>query len=91
MPPLRRKRRPKNVPAAIHFAKAKNEKNHQQTCVYAECTLSGIIVGPIWGHTEQSIRKAVATLTQECDCPARFHRVREYHGKRVSKNARRHP
>ena len=89
MPPLRRKRPPKRVTATIHFRHAKNEKGHRQICVYAECDLGGTVVGPIWGHSEQAVKKAVATLTRECDCPAKFHRPQEYHGKRVLKSARR--
>lgn len=89
MPPLRRKRPPKRVSATIHFRHAKNENGHRQICVYAECDLAGAVVGPIWGHSEQTVKKAVATLTRECDCPAKFHRAQDFQGKRVLKTARR--
>ncbi len=85
MPRPRRKRPPVKVPAIIHFRKAKNEKGNRQSCVYAECTLSGIVVGPIWSHTDGAVKKAVSDLTRKCDCPARFHQPREYVGRRIVK------
>ena len=91
MPPLRKKRPPKRVTATIHFRHAKNEKGNRQLCVYAECDLGGTVVGPIWGHNEQSVKKSASTLTRECDCPAKFHRAQEYLGKRILNTARRKP
>ena len=91
MPSKRRKRHPKKVPATIHFSHAPNEKDHQQLCVFAECSLSGDIIGPIWGHTDKAVRHAVETLTQKCDCPAKFHKVMAYEGKQIIKTARRDP
>ena len=38
-----------------------------------------------------SVKKAVSTLTRECDCPAKFHKAQEYHGKRILKTTRRKP
>lgn len=89
MPALRKKRPRKKSPAVVYFRSAKNEKGHRQICVYVECELGGAVVGPIWGHTDGAIKKALATLTQECDCPAKFHAAQEYHGKRVRRLTRR--
>lgn len=44
-----------------------------RNCVYAECLESGIRVGPIWGRGEASVKRALATLTEQCTCGARFH------------------
>jgi len=89
MPPLRKKRPPKRAPSVVYFRHAKNEKGHKQLCVYVECELSGNLVGPVWGHSAQSVNKALAMLTQECDCPSKFHAANEYHGKRILHSARR--
>jgi|SaaInlV_100m_DNA_2_1039680.scaffolds.fasta_scaffold05991_3 hypothetical protein len=85
MPPLRRRRSTKKVPAIVYFRQQKNEKDRKQSCVYAECILGGTVVGPVWGHTDQAVRKAVSDLTRSCDCPAKFHQPREYVGRRNRK------
>ncbi len=86
---LKIKKPPSRVPATIFFKHAKNEKGNRQICVYAQCILSDKVVGPVWGHSAQSIKKAVSMLTRECDRPARFHRPQDFVGKRVLKSARR--
>jgi hypothetical protein len=83
MPPLRRKKSRKVAHATILFTSAKNEDGDRQICVYAQCQMSENTAGPIWGHTDQSIRKSLSVLTRHCDCPARFHKPREYQGKRI--------
>ena len=88
MPALRKKRRRKKAPSIVYFRHAKNEKGHKQTCVYAECELGGTVIGPVWGHTDASVKKAMSTLTRKCDCPSKFHSPQDYHGKRVAKSAR---
>jgi hypothetical protein len=82
MPGFRRKRPTKKVPAIIYFRRSKNEKDRSQSCVYAECSMGGTVVGPVWGHTDQSVKKVVSDLTRHCDCPAKFHQPREYVGRR---------
>ncbi len=52
-------------------------------CVYAKCLQSDRVVGPIWSHTAAGIKRALATLTAVCECPAKFHEAREAVGKRV--------
>jgi len=89
MKPLRRKRPPTKATATVHFRHAKNEKGNKQICVYAECDIGGMVVGPIWGHSELAVRKAMVELTHSCDCPAKFHKAQDYHGLRISKSTRR--
>ena len=85
MPRLRPKKLPRKATATIYFRHAKNEKGNRQICTYAVCDLSGYVCGPIWSHSEQAIKKAVSDLTRKCDCPAEFHKPREFVGVRVSK------
>lgn len=78
-------RRNKNIaPAAIKFTSARNDDGHSQLCVYARCIFSERTVGPIWGHKEASVKRALAQLTTHCDCPARYHKASEYSGHRVT-------
>jgi len=44
--------------------------------------MGGTVVGPVWGHTAQSVKKVMSDLTRHCDCPAKFHQPREYVGRR---------
>lgn len=79
-----KKRRKKNKsPAKIVWSSAVNDKGKSQICIYAVCGMSDDEVGPIWGHSDAAVRRALATLTAECDCPARYHSAREFRGKRV--------
>ena len=75
--------RKKSALATVHFTSAKNDKGVSQLCVFVECQSSGRIVGPSWSHTDQSVRRALAMLTECCDCPAVFHKAREHEGHRV--------
>jgi len=70
------------APATVLFTSEKNDEGKRQNCVYAQCHLSGYSVGPIWGHKDASVKRALATLTEECDCPARFHQNKEQQGMR---------
>ena len=47
-------------------------------CTYATCSISGDEVGPIRGTSEASVKRALATLTEECSCGARFHLEGQY-------------
>lgn len=84
-----RRRRGSKAPAVVHFTSAKNDDENRQLCVYAECQMVGTMVGPTWGHSESSVRRALAELTSECECGAKFHRAFEYVGKRINKLSRR--
>lgn len=82
--PLRKKRKSRTTaPAVIHFTQATNDKKQKQLCVFAECIYGGTIVGPIWSHSATSVRRALATLTERCDCGRRFHKQRQTEGARV--------
>lgn len=89
MPPLRRKRSKKVANSSVIFTQATNEDlGRKQLCVYAECHQSGMIIGPVWGHMDQSVRRVLAQLTHDCDCPARYHKAIEFKGHRVSTPAK---
>ena len=74
------KGRRKKSPATITFTTRRNDEGRSQACVFAECQLSGMVVGPIWGHKDASVKKACAELTHECDCPAKYHSARDFQG-----------
>ena len=78
-----RRGKSKTAHATVYFGSAVNNEGDRQICVHAECQLSGNRCGPVWGHDDPSVRRALATLTKYCDCPARFHKARDYVGKRV--------
>ena len=64
--------------AVIDYSSVENDYGREQDCVFAECLdPRGGQAGPIWGHHEASVLRALATLTEECLCGASFHRVRE--------------
>ena len=79
---LRRHRRA--APASVHFTQAMDGNNHLRSCVYVTCLQSEQRVGPIWGHADESVRCALAKLTQECECPASFHSGQEFSGRRIA-------
>lgn len=59
-----RKRKSKfKAPCMVRFGTARNEKGHAQLCVWAECTYAGRVFGPVWSHTDQAVRRALAGLT----------------------------
>jgi len=63
----------KTSTATIDFDIRENDSGVDVDCVFARCHTSECVVGPIWGHGQASIRRALATLTDECDCGADFH------------------
>jgi hypothetical protein len=78
-----RRRKLTKAPATVQFTTEENDEGRSQRCIYAWCQFTDIQVGPIWGHSERSIKRALATLTEECDCPARYHTRRETEGFRL--------
>lgn len=80
---MRRKRKGGRAPSVVEYTSSANDDGNDQLCIYAECTWSGERVGPIWGHTEKSMRRALATLTTQCDCPARFHSAHFFEGHQI--------
>jgi len=92
MPPLRPRKKSKFVaPASVHFASALNEKKVKQICVYVQCQWAETVVGPVWSHTQQSVDRALATLSARCECGRKYHKAREFTGHRVSVPARKAP
>lgn len=41
--------------------------------MFAECSEGIAIAGPIWGTNDASRKRALAQLTDECDCGATHH------------------
>lgn len=54
-----------------------------QLCVVAECTFGGTKFGPVWSHQDKAVNRALATLSQFCECGRRFHKHRYTEGHRV--------
>ena len=64
--------------AEIEFTQAENpETGRMQDCVIASCCDSDSVTEPIWGHGPASIRRALATLSEDCDCGQSFHKRAE--------------
>ena len=51
----------------ITYRQEENEDGREQDCVYATCEDSGATCGPIWGHSDASVKRALATLSEECE------------------------
>ncbi len=63
--------------AEIDYTEEENDNGFEQPCVYAICNESGDSAGPIWGQGAESVKRALATLTEECTCGASFHKEEE--------------
>jgi hypothetical protein len=59
--------------AVIVYDEEENDFGRLADCVYARCDESGDTAGPVWGHGERSVKRALATLSEECSCEARYH------------------
>jgi hypothetical protein len=69
-------KQPGRSPALVDYTEEENDYGVVIPCVYAACLAGdgpGDSVGPIWGDGEDSIKRALATLTAECSCGARWH------------------
>lgn len=53
--------------AEINYTSEENEDGREQECVYATCCKSDITIGPIWGQSDASVKRALATLSEECE------------------------
>ena len=60
--------------AEINYTSEENEDGREQDCVYATCCDTGAKTGPIWGHGDASVKRALAQLSEECGTGA-FHNV----------------
>lgn len=63
--------------AEIEYTSEENDSGFDQECVYANCCESGESVGPVWGQGDASVKRALAQLTEECGCGAKFHTTEE--------------
>ena len=61
--------------ATVDYTEEENDDGRDQECVFVTCNETDQTVGPIWGQSEASVKRALATLTEECDCEAGFHEV----------------
>lgn len=61
------------VPADVDYTSETNDRGSNQDCVYVTCSESGCTIGPIWGHSDASVKRALAELTETCPCGAAFH------------------
>lgn len=86
MSPIRKKRKSKmTAPVTVYFAHvadATNAAGRLRACVYAVCGYSGHHCGPVWGHTQEAVRKCVADLMRKCDCGRIVHKPRQFEGVR---------
>lgn len=58
----------------IDYTEEENEDGRMQDCVYATCRETDARVGPVWGHGDNSVKCALAQLSEECGTGA-FHDV----------------
>lgn len=49
------------------------KSGEEEKCIFVECGESGVVVGPVWGTNDASRKRALAQLTEECGCGARYH------------------
>jgi len=77
-----RSKKRKKAPSTILYTTAVNDEGRRQACIYARCEFGEIQVGPIWSHTDQSVRRALATLSEQCDCPSKYHQAVEFEGRK---------
>ena len=62
------------APASVTEDTAEHSKSGEdEKCIFAECQETNIVVGPIWGTSDASRKRALAQLTEECGCGARYH------------------
>ena len=70
--------------AIVRYHEERNPRNKNICpCVSVMCLFTGHRVGPIWGHSTTSVRRALAELTSQCPCRRRFHKARAFEGRRV--------
>jgi hypothetical protein len=74
----------KSAPSIIYFMSVWRE-GKRKPYVIAECAVAGCRSTAVWGHSDASIRAALATLTTICDCPSRYHKCMERQGYRLYK------
>ena len=58
----------------VDYTTHENETGYEQDCIFATCEESGFNVGPVWGHGDASVKRALALLSESCPCGAGFHK-----------------
>lgn len=81
---FRGRRSCRTAPAVVHYTVARNDKGKMQPCIVVECMASGTRTQPTWGHKQASMRRALATLSAECECGRRYHSAREFEGAKIT-------
>lgn len=61
--------------AQIDYTREENEEGREQDCVYATCNETDETAGPVCGHSEASVKRALAMLREQCEDV--FHAVEE--------------
>ena len=59
--------------AEVNIGSEYTEKGRLRPCVYVQCVQSRHWVGPIWGDEERSVKRALATLGEQCSCGGGWH------------------
>jgi len=60
--------------ASVERTSDKNARGYHQDCVFVICAEADVEVGPIWGHGEKSVYRALCGLNEACTCGAQKHR-----------------
>ena len=66
------------APVRVQFTRYEKD-GHFKHAVFMECLITGVTVGPIWGHENKSIMKAKTTLSRRCPC-GKLHKIYETSG-----------
>ncbi len=63
--------------AEVEFTEDENDSGQLVPCVFVRCLSSptDFEVGPIWGNGIASVRRALAQLSEDCDCGQNFHKA----------------
>jgi hypothetical protein len=52
-----------------------NSKSQGKPYITATCQESGEVTDPVYGHGVRSVKRALATLSEECSCGSKFHKA----------------
>ena len=58
--------------ASVEYIEAENDQGYDQDCVEVECDDS-LDTARAWGHGDDSVKCALAKLTETCSCGAKWH------------------
>lgn len=63
--------------AAIEYSLEENDYGTMTPAVVAKCLETGCESGIVWGSSFRSVKRALAVLTDRCNCGASFHYMRK--------------